>query len=106
MSYKILIADDESEIRNLLRLYLENENYEVIEAEDGQQAGEFIHTTGDTHLYLNHLEQVQLQLSRTPRPLPVMKLNPDVKDLFDFTYEDFTIEHYDPWPAIKGEVSV
>ena len=68
--------------------------------------GDFIHTTGDTHLYLNHLEQARLQLTRTPRPLPVMRLNPDVKDLFSFQYEDFTLENYDPWPHIKAEVSV
>lgn len=72
----------------------------------GLKPGEFIHTTGDTHLYLNHLEQVELQLSRTPRPLPVMRINPDVKDLFGFNYEDFTLENYDPWPHIKGAVSV
>lgn len=72
----------------------------------GLKPGEFIHTTGDTHLYLNHLEQVELQLSRTPRPLPVMRINPDVKDLFGFKYEDFTLENYDPWPHIKGAVSV
>ena len=72
----------------------------------GLKPGEFIHTTGDTHIYLNHLEQVDLQLTRTPRPLPVMKLNPDVKDLFDFKYEDFTLENYNPWPHIAGKVSV
>lgn len=72
----------------------------------GLKPGDFIHTTGDTHLYLNHLEQVKLQLTRTPRPLPVMRLNPDVKDLFDFKYEDFALENYDPWPHIKGVVSV
>ena len=71
-----------------------------------QKAGEFIHTTGDTHLYLNHLEQAKLQLTRTPRPLPIMKLNPDVKDIFSFKYEDFQLEGYDPWPHIKAEVSV
>ena len=72
----------------------------------GLQPGEFIHTTGDTHIYRNHFEQVALQLSRTPRPLPVMKLNPEVKSLFDFRYEDFTLEGYDPWPAIKAPVAV
>lgn len=72
----------------------------------GLKVGEFIHTTGDTHLYLNHLEQAKLQLTRTPRPLPIMKLNPDVKDIFSFKYEDFQLEGYDPWPHIKAEVSV
>ena len=72
----------------------------------GLQPGEFIHTTGDTHLYLNHLEQAQLQLTRTPRPLPRMKINPDVKDLFSFQYEDFELEGYDPWPHIAAKVSV
>ena len=72
----------------------------------GLQAGDFIHTTGDTHVYLNHLEQVQLQLTRTPRPLPVMRINPDVKDIFSFRYEDFQLEGYDPWPHIAGAVSV
>ena len=72
----------------------------------GLQAGDFIHTTGDTHLYLNHIEQAKLQLTREPRPLPVMKLNPDVKDIFNFRYEDFQLENYDPWPHIKAEVSV
>ena len=68
--------------------------------------GDFIHTTGDTHLYLNHLEQARLQLTRTPRPLPKMRINPDVHDLFSFQYEDFQLEDYDPWPHIKAEVSV
>lgn len=68
--------------------------------------GDFVHTTGDTHLYLNHLEQARLQLTREPRPLPVMRINPDVKDLFAFQYEDFQLENYDPWPHIKAEVSV
>ena len=72
----------------------------------GLQPGEFIHTTGDTHIYRNHFEQVELQLSREPRKLPVMKLNPEVKSLFDFQYEDFTLEGYDPWPAIKAPVAV
>lgn len=72
----------------------------------GLEPGEFIHTTGDTHLYLNHLEQARLQLTREPRPLPTMKLNPDVKNLFDFRYEDFVLENYDPWPHIKADVSV
>ncbi|MDE6409230.1 MAG: thymidylate synthase [Muribaculaceae bacterium] len=72
----------------------------------GLQPGEFIHTTGDTHIYLNHLDQVKEQLSRTPRKLPRMVINPDVKDIFDFKFEDFTLEDYDPWPPIKGVVSV
>lgn len=72
----------------------------------GLKAGDFIHTIGDAHIYLNHLEQVDLQLTRTPRPLPVMKLNPDIKDLFSFRYEDFQLENYDPWPHIAGKVSV
>ena len=72
----------------------------------GLKAGDFIHTTGDTHIYLNHLEQVELQLTRTPRPLPTMRLNPDVDDLFGFKYEDFELCNYDPWPHIAGKVSV
>ena len=72
----------------------------------GLKAGEFIHTLGDTHIYLNHLEQVRLQLTRTPRPLPKMRINPDVKDLFSFKYEDFELTDYDPWPHIAGNVSV
>ena len=72
----------------------------------GLKPGDFIHTTGDTHLYLNHLDQARLQLTRTPRPLPVMKINPDVKSIFDFQYEDFQLEGYDPYPHIKAEVSV
>lgn len=72
----------------------------------GLEAGDFIHTTGDTHLYLNHLDQARLQLTRTPRPLPKMRINPDVKNLFDFHYEDFQLEGYDPWPHISAQVSV
>lgn len=68
--------------------------------------GEFIHTTGDTHIYMNHMDQVRLQLTRQPRPLPRMRINPEVKDIFAFKYEDFMLEGYDPWPAIKGVVSV
>ncbi len=71
----------------------------------GLQPGEFIHTIGDAHLYLNHLEQARLQLSRTPRPLPAMRLNPAVRSLFDFRIEDFTLEGYDSWPAIKAPMS-
>lgn len=72
----------------------------------GLKPGDFIYTTGDTHLYLNHIEQARLQLTRTPRPLPAMSLNPDVKNIFDFVYEDFTLENYDPWPHIKADISV
>ena len=72
----------------------------------GLEAGDFIHTLGDAHIYNNHFEQVNLQLQRAPRPLPRMVLNPDVKDIFGFRYEDFRLEDYDPWPAIKGKVSV
>ena len=71
----------------------------------GLEAGEFVHTLGDTHLYLNHFEQVEEQLSRTPRALPKMKINPDVKSIFDFKYEDFTLEGYDPHPVIKAPMS-
>ena len=72
----------------------------------GLKPGDFVHTFGDTHLYLNHLEQARLQLTREPRPLPRMIINPKVKDIFDFKYEDFTLEGYDPHPHIKAEVSV
>ena len=70
------------------------------------QLGDFVYTTGDTHLYLNHLEQADLQLTRTPRALPKMRLNPDVKSIFDFKYEDFTLEDYHPYDHIKAQVSV
>lgn len=72
----------------------------------GLKPGEFIHTTGDTHIYTNHMEQVKLQLTRTPRPLPRVWLNPEVKSIFDFQYEDIRLEDYDPWPHIPGKVSV
>ena len=72
----------------------------------GLEAGDFVHTFGDVHIYLNHLEQVKLQLTREPRSLPHMILNPDVKELTDFQYEDFHLEGYDPWPHIPGVVSV
>ena len=72
----------------------------------GLKPGEFIHTFGDAHLYLNHLEQADLQLSRTPRPLPVMHLNPDVRSIFDFKFEDFRLEGYEPHPRIKADVAI
>ncbi len=72
----------------------------------GLEPGEFVHTFGDAHIYRNHFDQVKEQLSREPRPLPRMVLNPDVKSIDDYKYEDFTLEGYDPWPAIKGVVSV
>ena len=72
----------------------------------GLRPGEFIHTTGDTHLYMNHLDQARLQLTREPRPLPRMVLNPEVGSIFDFTFEDFRLEGYDPWPHIKADVAV
>ncbi len=72
----------------------------------GLEPGEFIHTLGDAHIYHNHMEQVALQLTREPRPLPVMRLNPAVKDLLEFDYDDFTLEGYDPYPTIKGVVAV
>ena len=71
----------------------------------GLEAGEFVHTLGDTHLYLNHMEQVDEQLSRTPRALPKMRINPDVKSIFDFKYEDFELSEYDPYPTIKAPMS-
>lgn len=72
----------------------------------GLKPGDFIHTLGDTHIYHNHFEQVKLQLTREPRPLPRMVINPDVKSIFDFKYEDFELRDYDPWPHIKATVAV
>jgi len=72
----------------------------------GLKPGEFIHTLGDAHIYLNHIEQVKTQLSRQPRPLPNLKLNPERTSIFDFQYDDFTLENYDPHPHIKGEIAV
>jgi thymidylate synthase len=72
----------------------------------GLQPGDFVHTFGDAHIYSNHMDQVQLQLSREPRPYPTMKLNPEVTDLFDFKFEDFTLEGYDPHPGIKAPVAI
>ena len=72
----------------------------------GLKAGDFVHTFGDAHIYLNHLEQVDLQLTREPRPLPKMRINPDVKNIFDFKYEDFELTDYNPWPHIAGKVAV
>lgn len=72
----------------------------------GYKPGEFVHTFGDAHIYLNHIEQVRLQLTREPRPLPLMIINPEVRDIFSFKYDDFTLTGYDPHPAIKGDISV
>ena len=72
----------------------------------GLQVGTFVHTLGDAHIYLNHTEQIDLQLSRTPRALPVMKINPDVRSIFNFRYEDFSLENYDPYPSIKAPIAV
>lgn len=78
----------------------------MIAQECGYEAHEFVWTGGDTHLYLNHLEQVETQLAREFRPLPTMRLNPAVQSVFDFTYDDFTLENYNPHPAIKAPVAV
>lgn len=78
----------------------------MIAQECGLELGDFVHTFGDAHIYSNHFEQVELQLSRESRPYPVMKLNPDVKSVFDFTFEDFSLENYDPHPAIKAPVAI
>ncbi len=78
---------------------------QMIAHECGLECGEFIHTLGDTHLYLNHMEQVDEQLARTPRPLPTMRLNPARKSIFDFTFDDFTLEGYDPYPTITAPMS-
>ena len=72
----------------------------------GLKAGEFVHTLGDAHIYSNHMEQVKLQLTRDPRPLPKMLINPEVNNIFDFQYDDFQLINYDPHPHIKGIVSV
>ena len=78
----------------------------MVAQECGYEAHEFIWTGGDTHLYINHLEQAETQLSRSFRPLPTMRLNPAIRSVFDFTYNDFALENYDPWPAIKAPVAV
>lgn len=72
----------------------------------GLRAGEFVHTLGDAHLYLNHMKQAEEQLSRTPKPLPTMRINPDVRSIFGFRYEDFSLEGYDPYPSIKAPIAV
>jgi len=72
----------------------------------GYEAGDFVHTFGDAHIYSNHMEQIELQLSRDPKPLPKMLLNPDVKNIFDFNFDDFTLIDYNPHPHIKGAVAV
>jgi thymidylate synthase len=77
----------------------------MIAQQCGLEAGDFVHTLGDAHLYLNHLEQADEQLSREPRALPRMKINPDVKSIFEYKYEDFELEGYDPHPTIKAPLS-
>ena len=72
----------------------------------GFEAGDFVHTFGDVHIYSNHQEQIKEQLLRSPKPLPTMKLNPEIKNIFDFTYEDFELLNYDPHPLIKGKVAI
>ena len=72
----------------------------------GLEPGEFVHTFGDVHIYNNHFDQVREQLTHTPKPFPTMKLNPNVKDLFTFKFEDFTLENYDSYPAIKAPIAV
>ena len=72
----------------------------------GFEAGDFVHTFGDVHIYSNHQEQIKEQLSRSPKPLPTIKLNPEIKNIFDFTYEDFELLNYDPHPLIKGRVAI
>jgi thymidylate synthase len=72
----------------------------------GFEAGDFVHTFGDVHIYSNHKEQIKEQLSRSPKPLPTMKLNPEIKNIFDFTYGDFELLNYDPHPLIKGKVAI
>ena len=72
----------------------------------GYEAGEFIHSFGDVHIYSNHFEQIREQLSRTPKPLPEMRLNSAIKNIFDFTFQDFELINYDPYPLIKGKVAI
>ena len=72
----------------------------------GLDLGDFVHTFGDVHIYANHVNQVKLQLSREPKSLPTMKINPEVKNIFDFKYENFTLEGYDPYPSIKAPIAI
>lgn len=113
--YKIMVSYYRCSVAKVVKLTLAGKPFNIasyalltmmIAQVTGLKPGDFVHTLGDAHLYSNHLEQARLQLTRETRKLPVMKINPDVKDIFAFRYEDFTLEGYDPHPHIKAEVAV